>query len=77
MCIFWLIEIPNSTLSVLEVNGKKICHSIAIAHYLAEKAGLCGNDDMEAAVAEMIVHTVYDLTNSILHLSFLIAQNTN
>ncbi len=42
---------------MLEVDGKKICQSVAIANFLARRCGLSGKNEFEAAQAEMIVLT--------------------
>ncbi len=60
----FVAESPTGQLPMLEVNGTKICQSLAIAHYLAKRAGLCGKDDLEAAQAEMICLTIEDIVQS-------------
>ena len=55
---------------MLEVNGRKINQSTAIAHFFAKRAGLCGKDDVEAAQAECIVHCINDLFASELFYSY-------
>ncbi len=61
--LFLKPDSPTGQLPMLEVNGKKICQSFTIAHFLAKRAGLCGKNDVEAAQAEMVVHTIGDIIN--------------
>lgn len=46
---------------MLEVNGKKVCQSVAISRYLGKKAGIGGKDDWEDLIIDMTVDTVNDL----------------
>lgn len=52
---------PFGKLPVLEVDGNVIGQSIAIARYLANKAGLAGNDDWESLMIDMVIGNIDDL----------------
>ncbi|OQV13154.1 putative Hematopoietic prostaglandin D synthase [Hypsibius exemplaris] len=49
---------PNGQLPYLEVDGKALAESLAIARYAARKNGLVGKDDFEAAQADALVDIV-------------------
>jgi len=51
---------PNGQLPVLEVDGKQLPQSLAIARYAARTNKLTGHDDFEAAQADAIVDYVMD-----------------
>merc|ERR1719260_18990 len=48
-------------LPCMEVEGKTICQSMAIARYCASRYGLAGNNVLEAALADQAVDAVNDL----------------
>lgn len=52
---------PFGKLPVLEVNGNVVGQSIAIARYLANKAGLAGNDEWESLMIDIIIGNIDDL----------------
>ncbi|XP_058796255.1 glutathione S-transferase-like [Phymastichus coffea] len=56
---------PFGQLPVLEVDGKKVVQSSAIARYLAKKFGLAGKDDWEALQIDSTVETIHDLRTKI------------
>ena len=52
---------PIGQLPYLTVDNKTIiCQSLAIARFVANRTNLNGNDDLERAKADAIVHTSYD-----------------
>ncbi|XP_067933710.1 glutathione S-transferase 1-like [Watersipora subatra] len=48
---------PKGQLPLLEVDGKVICESFAIARYVARELNLYGSSNWEAAVVDMIVES--------------------
>ena len=54
-------EMPFGQIPVLEVNGKKLSQSLAIARFLARKHGLAGKCDWQSAVADMYADSIQDL----------------
>ncbi|XP_010875384.2 hematopoietic prostaglandin D synthase [Esox lucius] len=56
---------PLGKLPVLEVNGFLLTQSLAIARYLAKKAGLLGGSDLATAQADALVDNLNDFTISI------------
>ncbi len=58
------LDTPTGQLPMLEVNGAKIGQSLAIANFVAKKAGLCGKNDVEAAQAEMINLSIEEIVQS-------------
>jgi len=54
-------KIPMGQLPCMEVEGKTICQSMAIARYCASRYGLTGNNALEAALADQAVDAVNDL----------------
>ncbi|PAV60688.1 hypothetical protein WR25_14444 [Diploscapter pachys] len=56
-------ETPYGHLPVLEVDGRPIAQSGAIARYLARQFGLNGKDAYEESVAESLVAQYNDLIN--------------
>ncbi len=57
-------EVPTGQLPMLEVNGTKLCQSVAIGRFLADKAGIAGKTRLEQAQSEVVVHTINDVVNS-------------
>ncbi|KAK0413187.1 hypothetical protein QR680_006652 [Steinernema hermaphroditum] len=51
---------PNGNLPILEVDGKVLPQSIAIARFLAKKVGILGKDDWEAAQADAFIDLIED-----------------
>ncbi len=49
---------------MLEVNGEKLCQSLAICQYLSQRSGLAGKDDLEAAKCLMVMQTLGDVFES-------------
>ncbi|KAI9565907.1 hypothetical protein GHT06_009705 [Daphnia sinensis] len=61
---------PFGQVPVLEVDGKPLAQSNAIARYLARQHGLAGQNDWEQSQADMYVDCIYDLiggTRPIIH----------
>ncbi|GAB1864924.1 glutathione transferase [Camponotus japonicus] len=56
---------PFGQVPVLEVDGKKVAQSTAIARYLAKQYGLAGKDDWEALEIDSTVDTIHDLRANI------------
>lgn len=54
-------DMPFGQVPVLEVDGKKVCQSVAICRYLAKQFGLAGKNDWEALEIDVIVDTIHDL----------------
>merc|ERR1712127_501887 len=54
-------SVPMGQVPFMEVDGKMICQSMAIARYCAKKYGLAGATDLEAALADRAVDAVEDL----------------
>ncbi|XP_043271486.1 glutathione S-transferase-like [Venturia canescens] len=52
---------PYGMLPVLEIDGKPIAQSNAIARYLARKHGLAGENEWESMLCDALVDTVGDL----------------
>ncbi|XP_033230948.1 glutathione S-transferase-like [Belonocnema kinseyi] len=52
---------PYGMLPVLEVDGKLISQSNAVARYLSRKHGLTGKDEWEAMLCDVLVDTLGDL----------------
>lgn len=56
-----LSEMPFGMLPILDIDGKIITQSNAIARYLAEEHGLTGKDKWEALQCDVLVDTLGDL----------------
>ena len=52
---------PFGQVPVLEVAGKKLGQSMAMARFLARKCGLAGKEDWQQAIADMYVDSISDL----------------
>jgi glutathione S-transferase len=52
---------PMGQLPVLEVDGKQISQSVAIARYVAREHGLLGKSNWEMAKADMLVDGIFDM----------------
>ena len=48
----------------MEYDGKKIVQSIAMARFVARENGLAGKNNLEGALADMLVDCMSDLLNS-------------
>ncbi|KAL2738530.1 glutathione S-transferase-like [Vespula maculifrons] len=58
---FSFVATPFGQVPMLEVDGKKVNQSTAIARYLAKQHGLAGKNDWEALEIDAIVDTIHDL----------------
>ncbi|KDR10710.1 glutathione S-transferase-like [Zootermopsis nevadensis] len=54
-------KMPFGMLPVLEIDGKPVGQSNAIARYLAKQCGLAGRDEWESLQCDMLVDTLTDL----------------
>ncbi|XP_053980683.1 glutathione S-transferase-like [Hylaeus volcanicus] len=54
-------SMPYGMLPVLEIDGKPIAQSNAVARYLARKHNLTGRDEWEAMMCDVLVDTLGDL----------------
>jgi len=52
---------PMGQLPVLEVDGKQICQSTAIARYIAREGGILGKNSLEMATADMLVEGIFEM----------------
>jgi len=57
----WKAKMPMGQMPVLEVNGKQLCQSTAIARYLARECGLIPKNSWDMARADMIVEGIFDM----------------
>jgi glutathione S-transferase len=55
---------PNGQMPILEVDGKVMFQSTAIARFLAKKVGLVGSDDYENYQIDNVVETMNDFRAS-------------
>lgn len=55
---------PMGQAPVLEVDGKQLCQSLAIARYLAKQFGLQGSNDWEAAQCDMLSDGFQDVVGT-------------
>lgn len=60
-------SMPYGMLPVLEIDGKPIAQSNAVARYLARKHDLTGRDEWESMLCDVLVDTLGDLKQSISH----------
>uniref|UniRef100_A0A0H5BQN8 glutathione transferase n=1 Tax=Bombyx mori TaxID=7091 RepID=A0A0H5BQN8_BOMMO len=56
---------PYGQVPVLEVDGKQVCQSTAIARYLGKKAGLAGSNEWEDLMIDTMIDTFNDFRSSI------------
>ncbi|KAE9554771.1 hypothetical protein FO519_002032 [Halicephalobus sp. NKZ332] len=56
---------PQGTMPVLEVDGKKICQSQAIMRYLGRAHNLTGRNHLERAIVDSIADLVKDFYNQV------------
>ena len=68
------IEMPFKKAPVLEVDGKMLAESHAIARYLARKHGLAGKGDWEQAQADMYVDCMVDIMKGTHFLFYRVAS---
>ena len=54
---------PNGSVPVMYWDGEELFESMAIARFVARKAGLAGITDLEFAQADMILNHVQDIKN--------------
>jgi len=54
-------KMPMGQMPVLDVDGKQLCQSTAIARYLARECGLAGKNNWDMARADMIVDGIFDM----------------
>merc|ERR1712061_499784 len=62
--------IPWNQLPCLEYDGKKIVQSIAMARFVARENGLAGKNNLEGALADMLVDCMSDLLNKFVPVMF-------
>jgi glutathione S-transferase len=55
---------PFGKAPVLEIDGQKFPHSMAILNYLGHKLKLAGSNDLESAEIEGTALFIYDLVTS-------------
>nr|QCX41803.1 glutathione S-transferase [Pagiophloeus tsushimanus] len=53
-------ETPFGKLPILEIDGKRVSQSVAIARYLAKQFGLLGKNDWEALQADSLIDALGD-----------------
>jgi glutathione S-transferase len=58
-------KMPMGQMPVLEVDGKMLCQSTAIARYLAREFGLTGKNNLDMATADMLVDGIFDMWGSL------------
>ncbi|XP_067933708.1 glutathione S-transferase 1-like [Watersipora subatra] len=58
---------PKGQLPLLEVDGKTMCESFAIARYVARELNLYGFSNWEAAAVDMIVESCSGLFEQVVH----------
>lgn len=54
-------KMPMGQMPVLEVDGKQLCQSTAIARYVARENGLAGKNNWEMCEADMLVEGIFDM----------------
>jgi glutathione S-transferase len=62
---------PWGSLPVLEVDGKQVGQSMAIARFVAKEGGLYGKNSVEAAVIDSVVDVVTDIREKAIPLAFM------
>uniref|UniRef100_UPI001438F0E8 hematopoietic prostaglandin D synthase-like n=1 Tax=Bombus vancouverensis nearcticus TaxID=2705178 RepID=UPI001438F0E8 len=58
-------SMPYKKLPVLEIDGKPVAQSNAVARYLARKYDLMGKDEWDAMICDELVDTLGDLKQAI------------
>ncbi|XP_031552994.1 uncharacterized protein LOC116290139 [Actinia tenebrosa] len=61
---------PMGYLPMLEVDGKKLCESMAIARYVARENGLCPSDSFEIALCDQITDACGDCFGKVVKIYF-------
>ncbi|CAH1247078.1 HPGDS [Branchiostoma lanceolatum] len=61
---------PMGQIPVLEVEGRTMCQSLAIARYVARETGLCGKTSWAEAQVDMFVCGADDLLTKLLNVRF-------
>ncbi|XP_013414210.1 glutathione S-transferase-like [Lingula anatina] len=61
---------PTGQSPFMEVDGKKIGQSLAMARYVAREHGLYGNSTMEGAMIDQVLYTLEDMTKSLIDWHF-------
>lgn len=66
-CVNWFCipGTPFGMLPVLEIDGKPMAQSNAVARYLAKQYGLAGKDEWESLQCDVLVDTLGDLKQGI------------
>jgi len=62
---------PAGTLPILEVDGKPLIQSLAIARYIAREGGLMGKNSLEQAHIDVVVDSVTDVREAFVRINFL------
>ncbi|XP_055946854.1 glutathione S-transferase 1-like isoform X1 [Argiope bruennichi] len=58
---------PFGTLPVLEVEGRVIAQHQSICRYLARQHGLCGQDETEAALCDLVMDGLWHMFSKVRH----------
>lgn len=58
------LAMPFGVLPVLEVDGKKLHQSLALARYLGKRFGLGGNDELEDLEIDAVADAFNDFRDS-------------
>lgn len=67
---------PFGMLPILEIDGKSVGQSNAIARYLARQYGLAGKNEWESLQCDALVDTLGDLKQG-KHILYVSNRNTN
>ncbi|KAJ8948970.1 hypothetical protein NQ318_022994 [Aromia moschata] len=62
---FFFLETPFGMLPILEIDGRPVAQSIAVARYLAREFGLAGKDEWESLQCDVLIDTLGDLKQAI------------
>jgi len=54
-------KMPMGQMPVLDIDGKQLCQSTAIARYIAREHGLAGKNNWDMARADMLVDGIFDM----------------
>jgi len=54
-------KMPMGQMPILDIDGKQLCQSTAIARYLAREHGLAGKNNWDMARADMLVDGIFDM----------------
>lgn len=69
---FYFSAAPLGQLPLLEIDGKVMFQSLAIARFLAKKFGLYSEDPLEAYEIDNVVDTINDFRASKFDINFFI-----